>query len=76
MDKQSLDDQPEPIYNSSVPIEDITWKTFRLRWTIETGRERESGISVQVARHDDDDTFKKKRNLKENVSFKELNVFF
>ena len=34
----------EPIYNGSVPIQDIALKTFRERSTIETGGERGSGI--------------------------------
>ena len=55
MDEQRQDDQLEPIYNSSVPIQDVTLKTYRKRWTIERGGERGSGISVLMARHDDDD---------------------
>ena len=43
MDEQRQDDQLEPIYNSSVPIQDIALKTSQERWTIETGRERGSG---------------------------------
>ena len=39
MDKQELDDLPEPFYNSSVPIQDVAWRTYRERWTIETGGE-------------------------------------
>ncbi len=27
MDEQRLDDQLEPIYNGSVPIHDVAWKT-------------------------------------------------
>ena len=54
-DKQVLGDQLEPIYNSSVLIEDVTWKTYWERWTIETNSERGSRKSVQVACHDDDD---------------------
>ena len=38
-----------------MPIQDVTWKTSRERWTIETGGERGSGRPVQAARHDDDD---------------------
>ena len=49
MNKQKLDDQLEPIYNSSVPIQDIALKTYREWWTIEMGGERGS------VRHDDDD---------------------
>ena len=49
------DDQLEPIHNSSVPIQDVGWKTSREQWTIEMGGERESGRSVEAAWHDDDD---------------------
>ena len=53
MEKQVLDDQLEPIYNSFVPIQDVAWKTSRERWTIETGGEGRSGKSALAARHDD-----------------------
>ena len=56
-DKQRLDDQLEPIYNSSVPIQDVAWRTSRERWMIETGGEKGSGRSVLAARHDDDDDY-------------------
>ena len=49
------DDQLESIYNSSVPIQDVALKTYRERWTIETGGERGSGISVLAVWHNDDD---------------------
>ena len=39
-DDQRLDDQLEPIYNSSVPIKDVDWKTSQERWTIETSGKR------------------------------------
>ena len=55
MDEQMLDDQQEPIYHSSVPIQDVAWKTYRERQMIETGGKRGSGKSVLVARHDDDE---------------------
>ena len=55
MDKQRQDDQPEPMYNSSVPIQDIALKTNWEQWTIETGGMRRSGRSVLAARHDDDE---------------------
>ena len=57
MDKQRSDDQPEPIYNSSVLIQDITWKTSWERWMIEMGDERGSGRSKLVARHGDDEIY-------------------
>ena len=55
MDKQRQDDQLEPIFNSSVPIQNIALKTSQDRWTMETGGERGSGRSVFAVRHYDDD---------------------
>ena len=54
MNEQRQDDQLEPIYNSSVPIQDIALKTSGERWTIEICGERGSGRSVMAARLDDD----------------------
>ena len=48
MDEQRQDDQLEPTYSSSVPIRDVAVK----QWTIEKGGEKESGISVLMALHD------------------------
>ena len=45
----------EPIYNSSVPIQNVALKTCQEQWTIETGDKRGSGRSVLVGQHDDDD---------------------
>ncbi len=61
MDEQRLDNQFEPTDNSSVPIRDVTLKTCQKQWTIGSGGERGSGISVLIARHDDvdDDEFQK-----------------
>ena len=42
MDEQRQYDELEPIYNSSVLIQDIDFKTYRERWTIGTGGEKES----------------------------------
>ena len=58
MDEQRQDDQLKPIYNSSVPIQDIALKTSREQWTILMGEERGSGSSVLSAQHDDDETGK------------------
>ena len=55
MVEQSQEDWLEPIYNSSVPIQDVALKTDRERWTIETGGGRGLGRAVLAARHDDDD---------------------
>ena len=56
IDEQKQDDQLEPIYNSSVPIQDVALKTYLELWTIQIGgrRERESVRSMPAARHDDD----------------------
>ena len=43
MDEQKQDDQLEPIYNSSEPIQNVALKTYQERWTIEKGGERGSG---------------------------------
>ena len=48
MDEQREDDQLQPIYNSSEPIQDIALKTSRERWTIETGGKRGSGIYIYI----------------------------
>ena len=55
MDEQRQEDQLEPIYNSSVPIQDVALKTYRELWTIERGGGRRSGKSTLAVRHDDDD---------------------
>ena len=55
MDDQKQDDQQDPIHNSSVPIQNVTLKTCRERWTIETGGERGSVRPILAAQHDDDD---------------------
>ena len=57
MDKQKQYDQLEPTHSSSVPIWDEALKTSWKQWTIEKGGEKRSGISVLMARHDDDDTY-------------------
>ena len=57
MDEQRQDVQLEPKYNSSVPIHDVVWKTYRERRTIETGGRSVSGKSVLVDDDDDDDFY-------------------
>ena len=54
MEEQSMGDQPEAIYNRSVLIEDITWKTYQERSTIKAGGERVSVKSAPGTWHDDD----------------------
>ena len=55
MDEQRQDDQLEPTYNSSVPIQVVALYTNRERWTIEKGDGRGSGRSPLAAQHDDDE---------------------
>ena len=54
MAKQKQDDQLEITYSGYVRIRDVALKTWRRRWTIGRSGERGSGLSVLVARHDDD----------------------
>ena len=55
MAKQKQDDQLEHTYSSYVMIRDVALKTCQKRWVIGRSGERGSGISVLVARLDDDD---------------------
>ena len=57
MAEQKQDDQLEHTSSSYVRIRDVALKTCRGLWTIGRSGERGSGISVQEARHDDDDDF-------------------
>ena len=54
MDEQRQDDQLEPTYSSSVPIRNVALKNYRKQWTKGKGGKRGSGISVLMARFDDD----------------------
>ena len=53
--EQRLDNQEEPIYSSSVPLQDVARKTSWEQWTIEMGGEKGSGKSMLAMRCDDDD---------------------
>ena len=55
MAEQKQDGQLEHTYSSSVRIRDVALKTCQQRSTIGRSSERGSGISVLVARYDDDD---------------------
>ena len=55
MDKQRQDNQVEPIYNSSVLIQDVTLKTYCEWRMIEKVGGRGSGRSMLAVQHDDDD---------------------
>ena len=56
MAKQKQGDQLDLTYSSYVRMWDVVLKTCQKRWMIWRSGERGSGISVLVARHDDDDT--------------------
>ena len=49
MDEQRLVDQLELTYSR-----DVALRIFQMQWTIRRCGERGSGISVLIARHDDD----------------------
>ena len=53
MDEQRQNDQLEPTYNSSVPMQDVTLRTCQKQWMIEWGGGRGSEISMLMAQHDD-----------------------
>ena len=52
---QKQDDQLKHTFSSYVRIWDVALKTCQRRWTIGRSGERGSGISVLVARQDDED---------------------
>ena len=56
---QKQDDQHKHTFSSYVKIRDVVLKTCQRRWTIGKSGERGSGISMLVARHDDDDNLLK-----------------
>ena len=69
IDEQKQDNQLEPTCSSSVPIRDVALKTCRKQWMVGRGGERESGISVLMVWHgDDDDYFFQDLILKVNCS--------
>ena len=53
-DEQGLGNQLEAIYNSTVLVQYVAWKTYRVRWTIGTSIRRGLGNSVLAVRHNDD----------------------
>ena len=55
--EQKQGDQLEPTYSSSVRIRDVALRTCRNQWTIRRGGERGSGISLLMARQDDDESW-------------------
>ena len=55
MAEQKQGDQLEPTYGSSVKIRGVALGTCRKRCTIGRGGEIGSGISVLIARQDDDE---------------------
>ena len=55
MAEQKQDDQHEHTFSNYVRIQDVVQKTWQRRWMIGKSGERGSGISVLLARHDDDD---------------------
>ena len=62
---QKQNDQLKHTFNSYVRIRDVAQKTSQKRWTIGRSGERGSGISMPVARYDDDDDFRRTSKLLE-----------
>ena len=65
---QKQDDQHEHTFSSYVRIRDVVLKTYRERWTIGRSGERGSGISVLLARYDDDDDITMRTHRESNPS--------
>ena len=59
MAKQKQDDQLEHTYSSYVRIRDVAMKIYQEWWMMGRSGDRGSGISVLIARHDDDDILQK-----------------
>ena len=55
MAEQKQDDQLEHTFSSYMRIRDVALKTCQRRWMIGRSSERESGISMLAAQHDDGD---------------------
>ena len=66
---QKQDDQLELTYSNYVRTQDVSLKTCRRRWMIGRSGERGSGISVLVARHDDDNDEMTKTDLFQTIQF-------
>ena len=62
MAAQKQDNQLERTFSSYVRIQDVVLKTYLGRWTIGRSGERGSGISVLLARYDDDDYAESEHN--------------
>ena len=75
IDEQKQNDQLERTYSSSVPIRDEAQRTYWKQWAIGRGSERGPGISVQIARHDDDDDLKRIRKLLETEHIQGINTW-
>ena len=54
INEKRQDIQLEPTYNSSVPVQYVAWRICLKQWIIGRCGKRRSGISVLIARHDDD----------------------
>ena len=70
-----LNDQLEPIYNSSVPIQDVAWRTSQEWWMIKMSGKRGSGKSMLTAQHDNDGWFYNMSNLV-GLSKAKVSLFF
>ena len=67
MHEQKQDDRLEPMYNGSVPINNIPLKTSREQWTKITDGERGSRRFMVTAWHDNDDDADDDKQLQSNI---------
>ena len=72
--QQKQDNQPEPTYNSSLPIRDVNPKTCRKQWTIGRGSKRGSEISVLMAAYKTLGNFKRYFCKKDSMPYMPLNM--
>ena len=66
-DEQRQDVQLEHTYSSSVQMVEVARKTSQKQWTIGSGGERKSDVSVLIVWHDDDDDDDNLSWLKESL---------
>ena len=64
--------QLEHTYSGYVRIQDVALRTCQKRWSIGRSGERESGISVLAARHDDEDHHKYKKDNKKHFNIVQI----
>ena len=72
----NVDDQLELIYNNSVWIQDVAWKTCQKRWMINLNNKRRLVNSVLAAWHDDNDNLCQPMNFLVDYCIPHLVTFY